>query len=90
MEHTKVTPVTKASSMSKEDFTVFLQKLLNGRTTDWKTARTAEDARVRHQAVIDVTNQLEDLGWAKTGGGYQIPEGECWLWLKLKITASTL
>jgi hypothetical protein len=30
--------------------------------------RTAEDARVRHQAVLDAMNELEDLGWAKTGG----------------------
>jgi biopolymer transport protein ExbD len=90
MEHTKATPVIKASSTSKEDFTIFLRKLLNGCTTDWKTSRTAEDARVCHQAVLDAMNQLEDLSWAKTGGGYQIPEGECWLWLKLKIVTSTL
>jgi hypothetical protein len=77
MEFVKATPVTVASSTSKEDFATFLRKLLNGRTIDWKTARTAEDARIRHQAVLDATNQLEDLGWAKTGGGYQIPEGEC-------------
>ena len=64
----KTTPVTKVSGTSKEDFVVFLWNLLNGRTTDWKTVRTAEDARVRHQAVLDAMNELEDLGWAKTGG----------------------
>src|ERR1700732_4020145 len=68
-------PVTKVGSMSKEDFAAFLQDLLDSQTTDWKTARTAEDALVRHQAVLDAMSQLDDLGWAKTGGGYQIPEG---------------
>jgi len=25
-------------------------------------------------AITDATTQLEDLGWAETGGGYQVPE----------------
>ena len=74
-ERTNPLPVAKVGSTSKEDFVEFLRDLLDGRTTDWKTARTAEDALVRHQAVLDAMSQLDDLGWAKTGGGFQVPEG---------------
>jgi hypothetical protein len=74
--------ITKVGSSSQDDFPKFLRTLLNGRTTDWKTAKTAEDALVCHQVVLDAMKHLEDLGWAKTGGGYQIPEGMCQLQCK--------
>jgi hypothetical protein len=82
IEFAKATPVSVVSSTSKEDFVTFLWKHLNSYTTDWKTAKTTEDVRICHQAILDVKNQLEDLGWAKTGGGYQILEGECWFRFK--------
>jgi hypothetical protein len=45
--------------------------------TDWRTVETAENALVCHQVVLYAMKLLEDLGWGKTGGGYQIPEGTC-------------
>ncbi|KIM79964.1 hypothetical protein PILCRDRAFT_9853 [Piloderma croceum F 1598] len=47
----------------------------NDKNPHTKAALKASIAKaVRHQVVLDATNHLEDLGWAKTGGGYQIPE----------------
>lgn len=74
--------MVKTGSSSQDDFPKFLQTLLNGRTTDWKTAKTAEDALVHHQVVLDAMKHLEDLGWAKMDRGYQIPEGTCQLQCK--------
>ena len=81
--------IAKAGSSSRDDFPKFLQTLLNGCMTDWNTAKTAEDALVRDQVVLDATKHLEDLGWAKTGGGYQIPEGTCQLWRKIAVLTFT-
>lgn len=62
------------ATYSKDDFTEFLRKLLNGRTTDWKTAKTAQDALIRHNTVVEAIDYLDGLGWAKTGGGFQVPD----------------
>ena len=76
------TTTAKAGSSSQDNFPKFLQTLLNGCTTNRKTAKTVDNALVHHQVVLDATKHLEDLGWAKMGGGYQIPEGSCQLQCK--------
>jgi hypothetical protein len=76
-------------SITKDNFSLFLRTLLGGRTTEWKTARTAGDAWVRHSTVIDAIERLEELGWARTRGGYQVPEGDCILMLTVDQTTDS-
>ena len=55
------TTIVKAGSSSQDDFPKFLQTLLNGRTTNYKTVKTADNALVHHQVILDATKHLEIL-----------------------------
>ncbi|KAJ2993786.1 hypothetical protein NUW54_g7662 [Trametes sanguinea] len=55
----------------------FIRQLVDGPTGQWKKAKTVGDILQRCKAVDHAMAVMEELGWEKSKGGYQIPEGEC-------------
>lgn len=74
----KAAPATTAGAGSSElqpDFVKFLRNVLSGPEKEWKTVKTAGDALIRHLSVVKACDELDTLGWSRTRGGYQVPEG---------------
>jgi hypothetical protein len=73
----RTTSLLKGSDTEESDFIRFLRTCLDGPTQQWKPAITAGDALVRHQAVLKAVDYLNELGWGRTRGGFQVPDGTC-------------
>ncbi|KAI9061586.1 hypothetical protein FKP32DRAFT_1575676 [Trametes sanguinea] len=52
----------------------FIRQLVDGPTGQWKKAKTVGDILQRCKAVDHAMAVMEELGWEKSKGGYQIPE----------------
>lgn len=59
-----------------DELTSFLYELLGGPTKPWPKAERAHDVLKRRKAVVEALNTLKDLGWSRSCGGYEIPEGK--------------
>jgi hypothetical protein len=53
----------------------FMRELLNGPEKEWPKAKTAGDILKWFLALNDAMKVLDDLGWGRSTGGYQIPAG---------------
>ena len=49
---------------------------MEGPKTQWRKAKTVGHILQRRKAVEQAMKVIEDLGWEKSKGGYQIPHGE--------------
>ncbi len=69
-------PIKGVSGTSSSDtLDAFLRNLLEASEITWGGATTAGEILKRHLAVVDALSKLSDLGWERSSGGYQVPEG---------------
>lgn len=59
-----------------ENFISYLRRLLKGPNKEWKKARTAGDILDRHLTLVKAIEQLDELNWGRSAGGYQIANGK--------------
>ena len=68
------TAVLKASAL--DPLPRFLNKHFDGPSTERPKAETIGDVLDRYKDIQAVFANLKSLGWARSSGGYQIPEGK--------------
>ena len=66
--------VAKASTL--DPLAQYLNKRFDGPLTASAKAEKIRDILDRYKTVHDTLQSLKYLGWARSTGGYQIPEGE--------------
>jgi hypothetical protein len=61
---------------NNDKFIKFLRRTLNIRDKEWATVRTLGQALERYEAAQRATAMLEEWGWARSSGGFQVPAGD--------------
>ncbi|KAL7277985.1 hypothetical protein ACG7TL_007938 [Trametes sanguinea] len=76
MGFSKATMSEATGAADGEAFIEYLRDLLEGPKNQWRKAKTVGHILQRRKAVERAMQVVEELGWEKSKGGYQIPEAD--------------
>lgn len=65
-----------SAPMAEESFSEFLRGFLGAEKANNKKAKTVGDILRRHLRLVAAIEKLEKADWARSTGGYQVPNGE--------------